>query len=49
MRERDAAGRRRYAGRLLQCDEQVATLEVDGQNVSLALADMDRAKLVPEL
>jgi len=49
MRERDAAGRRRYAGRLLKCDEQVATIEVDGQNVSLALADMDRAKLVPEL
>jgi ribosome maturation factor RimP len=49
MRERDAAGRRRYAGRLLSCDEQVATIEVDGQNVSLALANMDRAKLVPEL
>lgn len=49
MRERDTAGRRRYAGRLLKCDEQVATIEVDGHNVSLALADMDRAKLVPEL
>lgn len=49
MRERDAAGRRRYAGLLLKCDEQAATIEVDGQNVSLALADMERAKLVPDL
>ena len=47
MRERDAAGRRRYAGLLLTCDEQAATLEVDGQRVTLALADMERARLVP--
>jgi ribosome maturation factor RimP len=49
MRERDASGRRRYAGLLLNCDEQAATIEVDGQSVTLALADMDRARLVPDL
>jgi len=49
MRERDASGRRRYAGLLLNCDEQAATIEVDGQSVSLPLANMDRARLVPEL
>jgi ribosome maturation factor RimP len=49
MRERDAAGRRRYAGLLLNCDEQAATIEVDGQRVTLALADMERARLVPDL
>lgn len=49
MRERDASGRRRFAGLLLNCDEQAATIEVDGQAVSLPLADMDRARLVPDL
>jgi ribosome maturation factor RimP len=49
MRERDASGRRRFAGLLLNCDEQAATIEVDGQCVNLPLADMDRARLVPEL
>jgi len=49
MRERDATGRRRYAGMLLKCDERIATIEVDGEIVSLALADMERAKLVPDL
>lgn len=49
MRERDAAGRRRYAGLLLNCDGQAATIEVDGQSVTLALADMERARLVPDL
>jgi ribosome maturation factor RimP len=49
MRERDASGRRRFAGLLLNCDEQAATVEVDGQCVDLPLADMDRARLVPDL
>jgi ribosome maturation factor RimP len=49
MRERDASGRRRFAGLLLNCDEQAATIEVDGQCVNLPLADMDRARLVPDL
>jgi ribosome maturation factor RimP len=49
MRERDATGRRRYSGLLLNCDELAATVEVDGQNVTLALADMERARLVPDL
>jgi len=49
MRGRDASGRRRYAGVLLNCDEQAATIEVDGQSVSLPLANMDRARLVPDL
>lgn len=49
MRERDAIGRRRYAGLLLKCDGRIATIEVDGQVVSLALEDMERARLVPDL
>lgn len=49
MRERDANGRRRFAGLLLSCDGQAAMVEVDGQAVNLPLADMDRARLVPEL
>jgi len=49
MRERDANGRRRYAGLLLKCDERMATIEVDGHVVNLALDDMERAKLVPDL
>jgi ribosome maturation factor RimP len=49
MRERDAGGRRRFAGVLLKCDESAATVEVDGESVALPLAGMDRAKLVPDL
>ena len=49
MRERDADGRRRFAGVLLKCDESAATVEVDGESVALPLAGMDRAKLVPDL
>jgi ribosome maturation factor RimP len=49
MRERDATGRRRYAGLLLSCDGQAAMVEVDGQALSLPLVDMDRARLVPDL
>ena len=49
MRERDASGRRRYAGLLLSCDGQAAMVEVDGQALSLPLVDMDRARLVPDL
>jgi len=49
MRDRDTSGRRRYAGVLLGCDAHSATLEVEGRAVTLALADMERARLVPEL
>jgi ribosome maturation factor RimP len=49
MRERDATGRRRFAGLLLSCDGQAAMVEVDGQALSLPLVDMDRARLVPDL
>jgi len=49
MRERDSGGRRRFAGVLLKCDESIATVEVDGEPVTLPLAGMDRAKLAPDL
>jgi len=49
MRERDANGRRRFAGVLLKCDADAATVEVDGVAVALPLADMERARLVPDL
>ncbi|MGW8269641.1 MAG: ribosome maturation factor RimP [Burkholderiales bacterium] len=49
MRERDATGRRRFAGLLVSCDGQAVAVEVDGQVISLPLAGMDRARLVPEL
>jgi ribosome maturation factor RimP len=49
MRERDATGRRRFTGLLVSCDGQAVAVEVDGQVISLPLAGMDRARLVPEL
>ncbi len=41
-------GRRRWRGRLLASDAQGIELEVDGQRVRLALAEIERARLVPE-
>jgi ribosome maturation factor RimP len=49
MRHADAGGRRKYAGVLKGVDAGQVSIEVDGQTVRLALDDIDRAKLVPEL
>jgi ribosome maturation factor RimP len=51
MRTPDATGRRRFVGVLRGAEGERVHLEVDGsgQTVALALADIDRAKLVPEL
>jgi len=45
----DASGRRRYVGVLRGVEAGQVTLELDGQEVALALDDLERAKLVPEL
>jgi ribosome maturation factor RimP len=49
MRHADAGGRRKYAGVLKGAEAGQVKIEVDGQTVALALDDIDRAKLVPEL
>jgi ribosome maturation factor RimP len=49
MRQADAAGRRRFAGRLKEVAGEAAVIEVDGQAVSLQFEQMDRARLVPDL
>ena len=41
-------GRRRYKGRVVAMNEGVLELEVDGEQVSLALSDIESARLVPE-
>ena len=49
MRTPDATGRRRFVGVLRAADGQRVQMELDGQTVALDLADLDRAKLIPEL
>jgi len=49
MRTPDEGGRRRYVGVLRGTAEGRVNLELEGRIVALALADMERAKLVPEL
>ena len=49
MRTPDATGRRRFVGVLRGADGQRVQMELDGQTVALDLADLDRAKLIPEL
>ena len=49
MRHPDAGGRRKFAGVLRGAEAGQVRLEVDGQTVALALDDIERAKLVPEL
>jgi ribosome maturation factor RimP len=41
-------GRRRYKGRLVGATNELIELEVDGERVSLALSDIESARLVPE-
>jgi ribosome maturation factor RimP len=49
MRRPDAAGRRKFSGVLRGEEAGQVRIEVDGQTVALALDDIERAKLVPEL
>jgi ribosome maturation factor RimP len=56
MRTPDATGRRRFVGVLRGADGQRVTMEIEaqgqeleGQTVALELANIERARLVPEL
>lgn len=51
MRTPDGTGRRRFVGVLRGADDDWVRLQVEGngQTVALAIGDIDRAKLVPEL
>ena len=49
MRRPDATGRRRFVGVLRGTEAGSVVLELEGQTVRLALDEVDRARLVPEL
>lgn len=49
MRTPDASGRRRFVGVLRGTGEGRFSMELEGQTVALALDDVERARLVPEL
>jgi ribosome maturation factor RimP len=49
MRTPDASGRRRFTGLLRGAEGAVATVEVEGRDVTLKVDDIDRARLVPDL
>ncbi len=49
MRTPDASGRRRFVGVLRGAEAGQVSLEMAGQQVALALDDVERARLVPEL
>ena len=49
MRTPDASGRRKFVGVLRGASEGRVNLELEGRLVALALEDLERAKLVPEL
>ena len=50
MRTPDASGRKRFVGRLQGAEDGRVTMELEGQaTVRLALDDVERARLVPEL
>ena len=49
MRTPDASGRRRFVGVLRGAEAGHLSMELDGQTVALALDDIERARLVPEL
>jgi ribosome maturation factor RimP len=42
-------GRRRYEGRLSGIEGEQVILDVEGERMSFALADIDRARLVPDI
>lgn len=49
MRTPDVSGRRRFVGVLRGADAGRLSIELDGHTIGLDLADVERAKLVPEL
>ena len=49
MRTPDPSGRRRFVGVLRGAEAGRVSIELDGQTIGLELADVERAKLVPEL
>ena len=49
MRTPDSTGRRKFVGVLRGASGNRVEMELDGQTVALDLADLDRAKLIPEL
>jgi ribosome maturation factor RimP len=49
MRRKDESGQRRFVGVLKGIADGRVSLELDGKVVALALEEMERAKLVPEL
>ncbi|MFL6563570.1 MAG: ribosome maturation factor RimP [Burkholderiales bacterium] len=49
MRVPDETGRRRFVGVLRGAEAGQVSLELEGRVVRLALEDVDRAKLIPEL
>jgi ribosome maturation factor RimP len=49
LRTPDASGRRKFVGVLRGADGERVQIELDGQTVGLALGDVERARLVPEL
>ncbi|OGA12207.1 MAG: ribosome maturation factor RimP [Betaproteobacteria bacterium RIFCSPHIGHO2_12_FULL_69_13] len=49
MRMPDATGRRRFVGVLRGVEGEVVAMEIEGNVVSLNLAGVERARLVPDL
>ncbi|HEX6415182.1 MAG TPA: ribosome maturation factor RimP [Burkholderiales bacterium] len=49
MRTPDPSGRRRFVGVLRGAEAGRLSIELDGHTIGLDLADVERAKLVPEL
>ncbi len=49
MRTPDATGRRKFVGVLRGAQAGQVSVELDGQTVALALDDVERARLIPEL
>jgi ribosome maturation factor RimP len=49
MRTPDASGRRKFVGVLRGAQAGQVSLEMEGQTVALALQDVDKARLVPQL
>jgi len=49
MRTPDATGRRKFVGVLRGAADDTVSIELEGHMVQLALPDVERARLVPEL
>jgi ribosome maturation factor RimP len=49
MRTPDATGRRKFVGVLRGAEDGQVSLEAEGQQFALALDDVERARLIPEL